>query len=116
MAGFLKRLFGGKGIVIPGADKLEEGMARKVDIGDPLADGRQVLLCRTGGKVYALDSECPHAGGRLIPGPLVEGKYAVCPLHNYTFEPKSGAVVEGACKAAKTYRVKESGGELELFL
>ena len=117
MVGFLKRLFGGKGILIPDAGKLLEGEGRKVDIGDPAAGGTQVLLVRLEGKVYALDTLCPHnEGGRLAPGPLMESKYALCPLHNYRFDPRTGATVSGSCKAAKTYKVKESGGQIELFL
>ncbi|MGK0216864.1 MAG: nitrite reductase/ring-hydroxylating ferredoxin subunit [Planctomycetota bacterium] len=117
MAGFLKRLFGGKGIIIPGADKLLEGEGRKVDIGDPAAGGTQVLLVRLEGKVYALDTLCPHnEGGRLVPGPLMDSKYALCPLHNYRFDPRNGATVGNSCKSARTYKVKEANGEIELFL
>ena len=89
----LKKLFSKPSITIPGADGLVEGEARKVDIGDPAAGGKQVLLCRVDGKVHALDTLCPHEGGRLVPGPLADGRYAVCPLHNYRFEPDSGKAV-----------------------
>ena len=115
----LRRLLGAfrkRPIVIPDADKLAEGEARKVDVGDPLAGGTQVLLCRVDGRVYALDSLCPHEGGRLAPGPLEDGRIAVCPLHSYAFDACSGKVVRGSCRPARTYRVEEKGEEFELFL
>ena len=113
----LRRLFNvfrGQAVTIPGTDKLEEGVARTVDIGDPAAGGTQVLLCRVEGKIYALDSACPHEGGRLIRGPLVDGKYAVCPLHNYRFDPKDGGAVGVTCKAARTFAVGDKGDSVQV--
>ncbi|MBI5363028.1 MAG: Rieske (2Fe-2S) protein [Planctomycetes bacterium] len=115
----LGRVFGflrGKGLIVEGAGKLPEGEARKVDVGDVLAGGKQVILCRVKGKLHALDSVCPHEGGRITPGPLVEGKYALCPLHNYRFDPATGENVEHLCGRAKTYRVEERDGDAELWV
>lgn len=117
MLGRLLGLFKKRGGVrVPGADQLLEGEARTVDIGDPHAGGLQVLVCRVEGRVYALDTACPHEGGRLAKGPLADGKYAVCPLHNYRFDPKDGKAIEVSCKSAKTVRVEEQDGQLELFV
>lgn len=114
----LKGLFRGRGISIPGTDRLTEGEARKVDIGDPGAGdyGTQVILCRVEGTLHALDALCPHEGGRIVPGPLVDGKYALCPLHNYKFDPRTGKAVDVSCKAARTYRIEEKNGAAELHL
>lgn len=116
MAGWFSSLFRGRSIVIQGTGRLSEGQSKKVDLGDPLAGGTQVVLCRVGGELFALDVLCPHEGGRIVDGPLAEGKYAVCPLHNYRFDPKSGAAVGVACRSAKRYRVRESGGDAEIWL
>jgi nitrite reductase/ring-hydroxylating ferredoxin subunit len=117
MLGRLLGLFKKRGGVrVPGADQLAEGEARTVDIGDPFAGGKQVLLCRVAGRVYGLETECPHEGGRLAKGPLADGKYAVCPLHNYRFDPRDGSAVGVTCRSARTVRVEERDGELELFL
>ena len=116
MLGKLFGLFGGKPVVIRGTAKLPEGHARKVDIGDLLAGtGRQVVLCRVGGELHALDALCPHEGGRIADGPLLEGRYALCPLHNYKFDPRTGASVEVSCKSATRYRVVETNGDAELW-
>lgn len=103
-------------MIIKGTGKLPEGEARKVDIGDVVAGGTQVVLCRVGGKLYALDAVCPHEQGRITPGPLLEGKYALCPLHNYKFDPTNGASVNARCRAAKTYRVVEKDGDAEIWV
>ena len=68
-----------------------------------------------GDDIYWIEGR-PHEGGRISPGPLVEGKYAVCPLHNYKFDPKSGENVEHLCKAAKRYRVREENGDCEIWV
>jgi len=115
----LKRLLGmfrGRPLLIPGTDKLAEGEARKVDIGDVGAGGTQIVLCRLDGQVYAVDTLCPHEGGRIQPGPMVDGKFVTCPLHNYTFDPRDGSVVRGSCKRAKTYRVEERPEGCEVWL
>ena len=115
--GFLD-LFRGKPALVKGAGKLPEGQARKVEFGDVLAGtGKQIILCRVEGRLYALDAVCPHEdGGRISDGPLIEGKRAVCPLHNYLFDPRTGASVGGVCRNAKRYKVREADGDCEIWL
>lgn len=114
--GRLFKLLKGRTVMVPDSAKLAEGEARTVDIGDPHAGGTQIVLCRVEGKIYALDSLCPHEGGRLAPGPLMEGRYAICPLHSYRFDPKNGKAVGVSCRSAKTFRVKERGGNCEVWV
>ena len=111
------RLFRGpKPIIVPGSEGLCEGEGRTVTLGDPMNDGLQVLLCRVDGQVHALDTECPHGeGGRLVRGPLVAGRLAVCPLHNYRFDVTSGEPVGVACRRARRLRVAEKDGEFQLW-
>ncbi|MDP6988826.1 MAG: Rieske 2Fe-2S domain-containing protein [Planctomycetota bacterium] len=110
-------LFRGKPTIIEGTAALEEGTARRVEIGDTLAGtGVELILCRVDGEVSALDARCPHEGGRIVPGPLVEGRYALCPLHNYRFEPATGKARDVICRKARTYRVRESGDACEVWL
>ncbi len=111
----LLRLFRRPAVLVPGTTRIAEGEARKVDIGDPLAGGLQVLLCRVDGKLHAIDNHCPHdKGGRIESGPLIEGRFARCPLHNYQFTPQDGRERNGGCKRARTYSVTEKHGEAEL--
>jgi nitrite reductase/ring-hydroxylating ferredoxin subunit len=109
-------LFRGRPIVIQGTGKIQEGHSKKVDIGDVLAGGKQIVLCRVDGGLHALDVLCPHEGGRINDGPLHEGKFAMCPLHNYQFDPKTGKAIGRVCKDAKTYRVREKDGDCEVWV
>jgi nitrite reductase/ring-hydroxylating ferredoxin subunit len=58
------------------------------------AEGRQILLYRHDGHLYAIDNLCSHAGGLLSRGP-VDGLTVTCPLHGSRFGLASGCVVRG---------------------
>jgi nitrite reductase/ring-hydroxylating ferredoxin subunit/uncharacterized membrane protein len=59
-----------------------------------LADGRQVLLYRHDGTLYALDNLCSHAAGLLSRGE-VEGLTVTCPLHGSQYCLTDGSVRRG---------------------
>jgi len=103
---------------VPGVARLPEGEARKVLVPSERRDAppHEVVLVRTGGKLYALDSLCPHEGGRIGEGPLWEGRYVMCPLHLYRFDPRTGAAAEVECDPATTYVVREVDGAAEVEL
>jgi nitrite reductase/ring-hydroxylating ferredoxin subunit len=113
----LRALFGRKPALIKGTSKLANGHAKKVVFGDPIAgNGIELILCRVEGELHALDARCPHEGGRINEGPLVDEKYAQCPLHGYLFEPATGAAVNAPCKKAKRYRVREVEGDCDIWI
>lgn len=59
-----------------------------------VAEGRQVLLYRAEGRLYAVDNICSHAGGLLSRGTV--GDLAVtCPLHGSRFALTDGCVRRG---------------------
>jgi len=111
----IANLFRGRPAIVHGTQKLPEGHAKRVELGDILAGGKSVILCRVDGKLFALDTRCPHDGGRIVDGPLVDGRFAICPLHNYTFDPKDGRVERGSCPKATAYRVREKNGDAEIW-
>lgn len=90
---------------------IAEGFARKElferGAGEPPLE---ILVGRTGGRLFAMHSLCPHEGGRLSEGPLSEGRYARCPLHLYRFDPASGAALEVDCDPATVYPIEERDG------
>ncbi len=112
--GRLLDVFRRKPALVKGAGKLEEGHARTVDLGDPLAGGAQIVLARKDGKLHALDTMCPHEGGRIVGGPLLEGRYVLCPLHNYRFDVETGKPWADICKKARTFQVREVDGDAEV--
>lgn len=111
----LLRLLGRKPALIFGTGKLPEGQSKAVQLGDPLAGDKEIVLARVGGRLCAIDSRCPHEpAGRITDGPLFEGRYLVCPLHNYMFDPQTGRAVGGSCGKAKRYAVREVNGNAEI--
>ena len=102
---------------IPGASRLAEGWSKKILV--PALDGEapaEIVLCRLGGRLYAVDSLCPHAGGRIADGPLHGEGWLLCPLHHYKFDPRDGHSIEIECDPATTYPVREVDGEAEVVL
>ena len=67
------------------------------------AGGQDILLARTGEKVYAAQNSCTHLGGSLSRGTL-EGTVVTCPSHGSRFDLLTGeclAWVEGLHGAQK---------------
>jgi nitrite reductase/ring-hydroxylating ferredoxin subunit len=114
MFGKLLDLLRGPALRVQGSGKLPEGSSKRIEVGDALAGGKEVILCRVEGRLYALDRRCPHEAGKLQDGPMAEGRYVVCPVHRYKFDPKTGAAVGVACKSARTYTVREHGADCEI--
>jgi nitrite reductase/ring-hydroxylating ferredoxin subunit/uncharacterized membrane protein len=58
------------------------------------AEGRQIMLYRHRGRLYALDNTCSHAGGLLSRGTFA-GLTVTCPLHGSRFALADGCVGRG---------------------
>lgn len=86
-------------------DLPDDGWGRLVDLGG----GRQVALFREGEDVYALDRTCPHAGGPLEEGMVIDGA-VMCPLHAYSFDLVTGRCREDPSLAVDCYPVRVSNG------
>ena len=50
-----------------------------------------------------IDKICDHAGGLLI----VKGENAICPMHNWKFDPIKGVYKNGFKKEKKNYLIKK---------
>lgn len=70
-------------------DDLDEGIGKAVDIG-----GIELAVFRVSDSIFVMSNRCPHAGGNMSAGYIVDG-CAVCPLHGWTFDLKSGALKDG---------------------
>jgi nitrite reductase/ring-hydroxylating ferredoxin subunit len=58
------------------------------------AEGRQIMLYRHDGTLYALDNICSHAGGLLSRGEVAD-MTVTCPLHGARFALADGCVGRG---------------------
>ena len=64
---------------------------------------------RRDGKVFAVDSNCPHKGGPLADGMLV-GDQVVCPLHAFRFDGNTGECDQANVCAIEAYPAEVRDG------
>ena len=78
------------------------------------AEGRQVMLYRRRGSLYAIDNICSHAGGLLSRG-TVEDLTVTCPLHGSRFSLADGCVSRGpASQPQPVLRTRIRNGWIEV--
>ena len=78
--------------------------------------GRRVAVFRThADEVFASQADCPHLAGPLADG-MMGGTVIVCPLHERSYDLRTGEVLAGECDIA-VYPVRsEADGTLILTL
>ena len=82
-------------------DILDEGRVTTVTAGV-----KPICLARFKGEYRALDNACPHQGGPLGEGQIVND-YVVCPWHAWEYSPLDGTPPEGFEDNVATYPVEE---------
>lgn len=76
-------------------------------------DNQDVVLYRRGDDICAIGNECPHQAGSLSDG-FVEGDIAVCPLHGWEFDLRSGACMTVPGESVPRYEVTVEDGVIYL--
>jgi len=71
-------------------------------------NGRVVVLSRFGDRYGAVDSRCPHMGGPLGEGEILNG-LLVCPWHGREYDPVSGECSLGEPAQAFSVELREDG-------
>ena len=75
-------------------------------------EGALYAICNAGGELRALSGVCPHEGGPLGQGTVIQGML-VCPWHMWKFDSRSGACLVDDRIGVPVYDVKvEEGGIL----
>lgn len=95
---------GDRWVPLPGVDPASIGRGRGRKVHLRRADGAvlELLVVRDEAGWAAVDTLCPHAGGRFEEE-LVGGRLARCPLHDLRFDPRTGESVGEACRPATVY-------------
>ncbi len=78
-----------------------------------LVAGHRLCVGRAGEHFFAVDDQCPHAGGSLSEG-LVDGDLVICPLHAYAFEVKTGRCEDDPSCSIKVYEVRVENGVVQV--
>lgn len=71
-------------------------------------DGRHVALFRLGDEFFALDNMCLHRGGPLCEG-FVENNVVTCPWHGWSYEIKTGTMVQDPRVGVSKHDVRLDG-------
>lgn len=88
----------------------EEGKVKRIDVA-----GKAVCVGKQGGKWYAVDDFCPHAGISLGSGFCNAQGDVVCPMHHIAFDMKDGRNTTGeGYRPLTTFPIKEKNGKLLL--
>ena len=76
-------------------EQIPRGEGRNFELG-----GRMVAVFRThDDEVFATQAGCPHLGGPLADG-MMGGTTIMCPLHDRSYDLRTGAVLVGECPIA----------------
>ncbi len=98
-------------VTIAKVGELKQGERKIVNI-----DGTPIALFNLGDKYYAIENVCPHQGGPVGEGELRDGDTVACPLHEWTFNVKTGASPEFPGICVKTFQVKVDGNEIKVVV
>jgi nitrite reductase/ring-hydroxylating ferredoxin subunit len=94
---------------VAAASAITEGATHKGKL-----EERAVLLYKQGGRIYALEDTCSHAGGPLSEGEVKDG-IVTCPWHGSQFRLTDGAVMRGpSCYAQLRLETRTRGGQVEV--
>jgi ferredoxin-nitrite reductase len=74
-------------------------------------DGHELALFLVGSEVHCLDGLCPHEGGPMAQGDVVNG-VVTCPWHGWAFHCNTGRAADGNGCALKSYPVKVEDGRI----
>jgi 3-phenylpropionate/trans-cinnamate dioxygenase ferredoxin subunit len=70
-------------------DQIPAGTMKGIDF-----EGKYLLVSNLGGKYYAINGKCTHAGGDLAKGKL-DGNVVTCPRHGSKFDATTGKNISG---------------------
>lgn len=69
-------------------------------------DGKKICLVKHQNKIYAIENNCPHAGGILSGGWCQNGNI-VCPIHRYEYNLETGRGATGQNDYIDIYPIEE---------
>ena len=78
-----------------------------------IVNGTEVALMRDGDGVFGIGNLCPHRGGQIGDGHVEDGK-AICPLHAWDFDLRTGISPFNPVDTLPTYPVRVVDGSVEV--
>jgi len=77
--------------------------------------GTRILIVNTGSEYFAYQAQCPHEAVRLEDG-IHDGSVLTCLEHLWQFDVRTGAPLGDAETGLSSYRLKEEGGALHVWI
>ena len=95
--------------IVAKAAEIPEGKAKLIEI-----EGSMIAVFHTQSGWFAVDERCPHRGGPLSEGCVIQSKVQ-CPWHGSEFDLKSGECTNTPPRASlKTYPIRVTAEIVEL--
>ncbi|MBZ0264101.1 Rieske 2Fe-2S domain-containing protein [bacterium] len=92
-------------------DDIEEGKTKIVEV-----NGREILLAKDQGEVFALGAYCSHDGGRMDADEVYDGQVE-CPRHGAMFDIRTGeATMMPAVYGIDSFDVEIKDGDVYIFV
>ena len=92
------------------SDLPAEGKAKEFSV-----EGKMVCVANVNGELAALDNVCPHRGGQLGLGVVLDGK-VICPWHGWAYDPQTGAIAHIPDEKIPVYPLKVEGDDVLIEL
>lgn len=78
-------------------------------------NGREICLYNVAGEYFATDNKCTHGDADLSDGLIQEGHLIECPLHEGTFDIRSGQAMSAPCtEAIRCHELRVQDGVIYL--
>lgn len=97
-------------VTVATVDQIPPGTGRTVEV-----HGVWIALFNVDGSYYALDNTCPHAGGPLGEGHLIDD-VVECPWHGWRFNVRTGERPDNPVFTIACCPVKVEGNEVQVAL
>ncbi|HEX6164791.1 MAG TPA: nitrite reductase small subunit NirD [Vicinamibacterales bacterium] len=79
-------------------------------------NGRHVALFRLGDEFFAIDNLCLHKAGPLCDGQIDAADVVTCPWHGWSYEIKTGTLVQDPRVGVSKHEVRVDGDEVSVRL
>ncbi len=91
------------------AATIPEGRARTIAV----RDAERIAVFRHRNGLFAVDNVCPHQGGPLGEGKVIDG-CITCPWHGWQIRPEDGCSPPPFTERVRTYEVRVTAGRVEI--
>jgi 3-phenylpropionate/trans-cinnamate dioxygenase ferredoxin subunit len=90
---------------------LDEKSLPEAETARVVAGGKNVVLARVNGSIFALLNQCPHLGCTMHRGKLA-GYLLACPCHDWIFDVRTGEFTLAPEIKIPVFPTKVSGGKI----